>query len=264
MRKVRAPFENADRESDFAGLVSYLDNLARIPVVAEVKDWIVASVAEVDPHAIAEIGCGNGDMSARFALACPDNDYAVGFDFSERFLRIARARHADPDLFFVVSDGANLPCEPATFDALAIERVLMHIADPSAVIAEAARVLSDDGRLVICETDWQTLRVDHPDTALTSSILAACIDCMVSPTVGGQLEALVGRAGFTMSDSRVFAADIAVSDTDTLLGFDRMRGFAIASGVPEGDADGWFADLRRLNTRTHLAFKVLACGKSTP
>src|ERR1700709_701408 len=75
VRKVRAPFEDADREDDFSGLVDYLDNLQRIPVVAEVKDWIVASVAERDPHAIAEIGCGNGDMSARFARACPDSDY---------------------------------------------------------------------------------------------------------------------------------------------------------------------------------------------
>ncbi len=261
MRKIRAPFENADRESDFAGLVSYLDNLARIPVIAEIKDWIVASVAEGDPHAIAEIGCGNGDMSARFARACPDSDYVVGFDFSERFVRIARERHADPDLFFVVSDGANLPCEPATFDVLAIERVLMHIADPSAVIAEAARVLSDDGRLVICETDWQTLRVEHPDTSLTSRILAACIDCMVSPTVCGQLETLVVQAGFTVSDTRVFGADIEISDTDVLLGFDRMRGFALASSIPQPDVARWFADVRRMGSRTHLAFKVLTCVK---
>jgi ubiquinone/menaquinone biosynthesis C-methylase UbiE len=263
VRKVRAPFEHADREDDFSGLVDYLDNLQRIPVVAEVKDWIVASVAECDPHAIAEVGCGNGDMSARFARACPDRDYSVGFDFSERFVRIARGRHADPDLFFVVSDGANLPCEPATFDALTIERVLMHIVDPSAVIAEAARVLADDGRLVICETDWQTLRVDHPDAALTTRILAACIDCLVSPTVCRQLETLVGQAGFSILDTRVFGADIETKDTDILLGFERMRGFALASGIPQPDTDGWFADVRRMESRTHLAFKVLTCRKDS-
>jgi len=261
VRKVRAPFEEADKDGDFSGLVAYLDNLQKIPVIAEVKDWIVASVAERDPRAIAEIGCGNGDMSARFARACPDRDYSVGFDFSEKFVRMARSRHAEPDLHFAVSDGAKLPCESATFDALAIERVLMHIADPAAVIAEAARVLSDDGCLVVCETDWQSLHIDHPDAALTSRILGACIGCMVSPTIGHELEDAIGQGGFAVSETRIFTADIAARDTDTLLNFDRMRGFAVAAGVPEQAADGWFEDLRRMDARTHLAFKVVTCRK---
>jgi ubiquinone/menaquinone biosynthesis C-methylase UbiE len=260
-RKVRAPFEDADRESDFSGLVDYLDNLQRIPVVAQVKDWIVASMAERDPHAIAEIGCGNGDMSARFARACPDYDYAVGFDFSEKFVRIAQGRHAEPALFFVVSDAARLPCAPGTFDALAIERVLMHIADPGAVIAEAARVLSDDGCLMICETDWQSLRIGHPDTTLTARILAACIDCMQSPTVSHDLEKLIGRAGLTVTDTKTFTADIEIADTDTLLGLERMRGFALAAGIGERDADRWFADVCRMEAETHIAFKALTCRK---
>lgn len=261
-RKYRAPFEEADKDSDFADLVAYLDNLQRIPVVAEVKDWIAASVAADQPESIAEIGCGNGDMSARIARICPDREQSVGFDFSEKFVRMSRARHDERDLFFVVSDAARLPVDAGTFDALFIERVLMHIVDPAAVIAEAARVLADDGRLVTCETHWQTLSVGHPDAALTANILDACIGCMVSPTIGRDLEQVAGQCGFAISDTKSFHADIAARDTDILLNFARMRGFAVAAGVPERDADGWFDDLRRMDIRTQLAFKVVTAAKA--
>jgi ubiquinone/menaquinone biosynthesis C-methylase UbiE len=261
-RTVRAPFEDADKDSDFSSLVAYLDNLQLLPIVAEVKDWIAASVAADQPESIAEIGCGNGDMSARIARICPDRELSVGFDFSEKFVRLSRARHSERDLFFVVSNATRLPIAAGTFDALFIERVLMHIVDPAAVIAEAARVLADDGRLVVCETHWQTLFVEHPDEALTGRILAACIDCMVSPTIGRDLERVAEQCGFAICDTESFHADIAARDTDILLNFGRMRGFAVAAGVSERDADGWFDDLRRMDIRTQLAFKVVNCRKA--
>jgi ubiquinone/menaquinone biosynthesis C-methylase UbiE len=261
-RRVRAPFEDADADGDFADLVAYLDNLERIPVVAELKAWIAASVAADQPQFIAEIGCGNGDMSARIARICPDRELSLGFDFSEKFVRMSRARHDERDLFFVVSDAARLPVATGTLDALFIERVLMHIADPAAVIAEAARVLGDDGRLVVCETHWQTLVVDHPDGPLTTRILGACIDTMVSPTIGRDLEQVAAQCGFAISDTETFHADIAARDTDILLNFARMRGFAVAAGVPERDADRWIDDLGRMDIRTQLTFKVVNCRKA--
>ncbi|HEX4505274.1 MAG TPA: methyltransferase domain-containing protein [Alphaproteobacteria bacterium] len=259
---MRAPFEDADAESDFAGLVDYLDALEKVPVVAEVKQCIASAVAACDPRLIAEIGCGNGEMTARLARLCPSVACAVGFDFSERFAATASGRHGHGRAAFAVADAATLPCPSGRFDAVAIERVLMHIEDPFAVIAEAARILRRSGRLVICETDWRALRIEHPDAALTARMASGYIEIMKSPYVARDLAALTRKAGLDLLEVKQFAATVSAEDADTLLNFTRMRTFAIADGVLPNDADRWFADIRRMAVPTHIAFDVLTCGKS--
>ncbi len=60
-------------------------------------------------------------------------------------------------------DAHALPLATASADRVKLDRVLMHVASPSRVLAEVHRVLRADGLVALAEPDWDTLVVDDPD-----------------------------------------------------------------------------------------------------
>jgi SAM-dependent methyltransferase len=109
-----------------------------------------------------DLGCGEGrvarDLTAR-------GDRVVGVDLSPTL--VALAREADPGGEYVVADAAALPFEDATFDLVVAFNSLMNVDDMAAAVREAARVLTAEGRLVVCVThplnDAGTFTGDDPD-----------------------------------------------------------------------------------------------------
>jgi SAM-dependent methyltransferase len=87
------------------------------------------------PQRMVEIGCGDGALLAelrrRGAAAA-----LAGFDVSEEAVRAARARGVDAAPF----DGERLPVVDGAFDVALLSHVLEHVADPAALLREAARV----------------------------------------------------------------------------------------------------------------------------
>lgn len=89
---------------------------------------------------VLEIACGTGRLSAMATVAS---------DPSLESLKMARVRH--PRLPFVCADAARLPFGAGSFDAVFGLHLLMHLDAQSleATIAEASRVLSRDGVLIV-------------------------------------------------------------------------------------------------------------------
>ena len=85
--------------------------------------------------------------------------------------RHERYAETDPHLRFDVASGEQLPYDAATFDAAFAARLLLHVADPLAVVREMARVVRPGGRIVLMDWDWETLAVTHPDRELTRRLL---------------------------------------------------------------------------------------------
>jgi SAM-dependent methyltransferase len=93
------------------------------------------------PGRLLDIGCGGGLT----LVACAEAGWsAVGVDVSEDQLRLARGRGCD----VAVADGANLPFDDASFDAVASVFTHTDVEDFSALLTEAARVLRPEGKLV--------------------------------------------------------------------------------------------------------------------
>src|SRR4030095_11741834 len=99
---------------------------------------------------------------------------AVGVDDSRRILAAARrpARAAaraggrrGPRA------GAPLPSAPGRFDPALAITVILHVADPLAVVREMARVTRPGGRVGLQDQDFGMLAVTHPDRALNDQIL---------------------------------------------------------------------------------------------
>ena len=131
---------------------------------AEVESALVALLPTGTVGDLLDIGTGTGRMLELFADRM---DRGTGIDLSRDMLAVARAnletagllncqvRHADMYRISFADDA---------FDTVTIHQVLHYADQPAAVIAEAARVLRPDGRLVIVDFAPHTLedlRTEH-------------------------------------------------------------------------------------------------------
>jgi SAM-dependent methyltransferase len=100
------------------------------------------AVAEAAPRRILEVGCGEGELAERFVreLGCE----VVAIDQSERMVELTRARGVDAR----VADVQALPFDDAEFDCALAAWMLYHVPEVDRALAELARVLGPDGRLV--------------------------------------------------------------------------------------------------------------------
>jgi ubiquinone/menaquinone biosynthesis C-methylase UbiE/DNA-binding MarR family transcriptional regulator len=106
--------------------------------------------ALLDPEwTVGDLGCGTGETSAAFA---PYVARVVAVDRSGEMLQAARRRlrgSANADIRR--GELEALPIADAELDAAVMMLVLHHAPDPSAVLAECARVVKGSGRFVLCD-----------------------------------------------------------------------------------------------------------------
>ena len=124
----------------------------------------LAALGDVAGREVLELGCGTAYLSGWLARA---GARVVALDLSPAQLATARRcqRTIGPAFGLVEADGAVLPVRDAAVDIVVSEYGVAPWCDPDRWLAEAARVLRPDGRLVF----------------LTSSVLAA----MCVPAEGG-------------------------------------------------------------------------------
>jgi len=89
----------------------------------------------LEDYHILDIGCGNGDISAYFALK---NDQ-YGVDVSDR------RRDNNDNFWFQVVDSEHLPFEDGSFDIVMSHHVIEHVNDQDLHLAEIHRVLKASG-----------------------------------------------------------------------------------------------------------------------
>lgn len=96
-----------------------------------------------------DVGSGPGNVTASLGRAAGPGGLALGMDISEPMLARAVDAQAGPNVGFLRADAQHLPFRDATFDAVTSLAVLQLIPDPSATLAEIARVLKPGGRVAV-------------------------------------------------------------------------------------------------------------------
>lgn len=121
----------------------------------EVESAILNLIPDRPIENLLDAGTGTGRMLELFA---PHTKRAVGVDISPDMLAIARDRLMRPEFVHCqvrLGDIYRLPFanKSATsgFDVVVLHQVLHYLDDPQAAIAEAARIMSGDGRLLIAD-----------------------------------------------------------------------------------------------------------------
>jgi ubiquinone/menaquinone biosynthesis C-methylase UbiE len=132
----------------------------------QVSRWLqelqLEALGALDPGTedrLLDVGCGSG---AAVRAAAATVAHAVGVDLSQGMIDRARElAGTTPNVEFSVADAEALPFEDATFTALLCTTSFHHYPNPERAVAEMARVLTPDGRIVIADivSDRQIMRV---------------------------------------------------------------------------------------------------------
>jgi len=104
-------------------------------------------------HRILDVGSGAGQLAGHVLKYADPQAEIVCFDISHEMLRRARRRLRSRRLRFVVADLTQLPFAEGTFDCVTCGYVLEHVPDPRAGLAELARVMRPQGRLLLLATE---------------------------------------------------------------------------------------------------------------
>jgi ubiquinone/menaquinone biosynthesis C-methylase UbiE len=201
-------------------------------------------LALADGDQVLDVGCGRGE-DARTITGGLHGVAVVGIDASEDKIREALAltlglpRSVD----FRVGDAHALPFEDETFDACRADRVFHHLLDPGRALAEMVRVTRSGGRVVVSDTDYDTLVVEAPDAALSRRILAHHADRMESGRIGRQLRGLFRDAGLGSVGVTPYAAVATEYDEDVLKLRDKAERAAKAGAIAPADAVRWVESL---------------------
>ena len=234
-------FSGVDR-GDAEALRDYLDAVAADEAVARWKE-LSFDLMEPRPGAVlVDIGCGPGDDARALAARVAPGGRVIGIDASRSMIAEARSRSPTGDVEFVVADAAALPLGDAEADGCRCERVLQHLDDPAAAVAEMARIVRPGGVVLAAEPDWGTVVVDGGDAQVSAAVAAAGMSRVRSPAAGRSLRRLFLDAG--LSQVEALARTLVITDrgrAEMLLGLRDSADRAVAGGLDPGRAAGWLA-----------------------
>jgi ubiquinone/menaquinone biosynthesis C-methylase UbiE len=193
---------------------------------------------------VLDVGCGTGEDVRAIAGRFPGVS-VLGIDAGEDKIRDARAQSLGlpRPVDFRVGDAYLLPFEDEAFDACRADRVFHHLLDPPRALAEIARVTRSGGRIVVSDTDYDSLVVEAPDVQLTGRILAHHTARMESGRIGRQLPGLLRDAGLEGVRVTPYAAVATEYDEEVLKLRDKAERAAQAGVLTADDAARWIDSL---------------------
>ncbi len=224
-------FRSVDTSDDPAGAVGYLDQTAHSQ--RGMKHYAAAAHAGHGARGfVLDVGCGAGHD---LALLDDRGLTPLGVDPSTTMLHAARHRTGAP---LVQAAGERLPFRSASLGGCRIERVLIHVDEPQALLAEVARCLAPGALLTVFEPDWSRYLVRDDGRLVSAGWLATR-----RPDAGDRLWSWVEAAGFDVCD-RVEELSVwrSLATLRRVIDLDRRIADAVADGrVDAHAAAAWLA-----------------------
>ncbi len=224
-------FSSVDSSAEPSRLIAYLEQVG----LTAMRHYMAVTHALRESRApVLDIGYGVGrDLAALTEAGVA----AVGVDLSAVMLEAATGRGGAP---LVRATGDRLPFADRVFSGCLIQRVLMHVANPDAVVAEAVRCVQNNGLLTIFEPDWSTLSVNG------SPVPTGWISVARHPSIGEAVGELLTAAGCVIRDRVEERSWWTFSDFERITNLEPSLNRAVAAGVAtRSEIDGWLAEHHR-------------------
>jgi ubiquinone/menaquinone biosynthesis C-methylase UbiE len=133
---------------------------------------------------VLDIGSGPGLLACEMAAGVDPGGSVHGIDPSDSMLALAQRRERaakSRTVAFSAGDACALPFSADSFDAAVSTQVYEYVADVPAALGEAYRVLRPGGRLVILDTDWDSIVWHSSDRERMQRVLAVWDEHLVDP-----------------------------------------------------------------------------------
>jgi arsenite methyltransferase len=171
------------------------------PDVVEQRRATRALLALRPGERVLDIGSGPGFLAAEMAAEVGPEGKVVGVDPSDSMLEMGRRRDAPVE--FVAGDAVALPFDDESFDAVASTQVYEYVAEMPAALAEARRVVRTGGRLLILDTDWDSIVWHSSDRDRMLRVLEKWNDHLADPYLPRRLPGLLRDAGFDLAEATI-------------------------------------------------------------
>ncbi|HEY0228480.1 MAG TPA: methyltransferase domain-containing protein [Mycobacterium sp.] len=248
-----------DRSADPDRLVSFLDRMAIIR--AQTKATLIELLEISAGERILDVGCGAGHDLVAIAEA---GGHPIGVDPSRRMLEISARRC--PAAWLVQGDGTSLPIADATLDGCRIERVLVHLSDPTQALAEVGRVLRPGARVALFEPSPATLAVEGTTAPAAAALARSIRDCYRQPQAGQQLGNWLRHSGFSsVSTRRETRAFRDIEDLTESMNMDALWEHAIdANLIASAEVRKWYDEMARRSAHGAFAASMLGTFACVP
>ncbi|GAB2872734.1 hypothetical protein GCM10027176_87840 [Actinoallomurus bryophytorum] len=207
----RRTFADVDRAAaDMqAAALDLLDRLAALPPIRRVRDVARAALDVRPGQRVLDAGCGAGEEARELARLVGPGGEVTGIDLSAGFIATAAERD-DGGVRYAVGNIAELDFPDDGFDAVRSERVIQHVPDPDAAIAELVRVVRPGGRVCLVDTDWESFLTDGMPAELIEEMGVLGRKLGLLRPVGRLLRGQMLRAGLR----EITAEPVAITLTD--------------------------------------------------
>jgi arsenite methyltransferase len=221
------------------------------PDVVEQRQAVRALLSAQPGERVLDIGAGPGLLAAELAADVGAHGAVTGLDPSESMLALAARRELPPGaapLELVRGDAYVLPFPDGRFDAAVSTQVYEYVDDVARALREVRRVLRSSGRLLVLDTDWDSIVWHSSDAARMAHVLDVWNQHLADPYLPRRLPRLLRETGFTLQRATVIPLLNHGYDEQAFSAFtiDTVAGFVTRHGVSEDEAAAWAADLRGL------------------
>lgn len=162
-------------------LIDRLENRARDAVFARLLDQYLVRLALPARSRVLDIGCGTGAVLRTLARHSDFHGKLHGIDQCQPFVNAARGFSDEEGIGeridYRVGDAHQLDFPSRSFDAVIAHTVISHVSEPMTVLQEMARIVRQDGTIIVFDGDYASLTFgfadhtvgQHMDTALVNA-----------------------------------------------------------------------------------------------